>query len=113
MKFDIPGLIRVGSAHRLFSGTVLDLTSQYTGYEGGAVSISTVDEVRNTRIDSIARFRYVEVVHRLCVSPKKLLGEKSRRKMHDSCKIVLCVSPKKLLGEKFRRKMHDSCKIGR
>ncbi len=32
MKFEIPGLIRVGSAHRLFSGTVLDLTSQYTGF---------------------------------------------------------------------------------
>ena len=57
MKFEIPGLIRVGSAHRLFSGTVLDLTSrQYTGYEGGAVSISTVEEsYEGTRDNCLGR----------------------------------------------------------
>ena len=56
MKFEIPGLIRVGSAHRLFSGTVLDLASQYTGYEGGAVSISTVEEsYEGTRDNCLGR----------------------------------------------------------
>ena len=56
MKFEIPGLIRVGAAHRLFSGTVLDLTSQYTGFEGGAVSISTVEEsYEGTRDNCLGR----------------------------------------------------------
>ena len=77
MKFEIPGLIRVGSAHRLFSGTVLDLTSQYTGYEGGAVSISTVEEsYEGTRDNCLGR-----------ASTDLKLQEKFRQKMHDSCKI--------------------------